>query len=449
MQPISDVIEIQISRETKAISQAGFGTGLVVGESNKLPALDIVTVVLSDDLITGNTLVMYLNGELVDDAAMTFDTDHDTTVAAIAVHIATLDGVASCIVSGPANRVLTITSEADEPVLVTHTIVTGGASQPVVTVERVAATRIRFYSDITSVLDDFAATDREYIAAQSYFSANPSPSRIAIGAKRASDPGWTSAMAAIANENNEWYGLVITSRTPADIETVAALIEAQPKLFGNATFDANTLLAAADTDIGSVLQASAYERTWTIYNDASDGSALDPFPDAAFFGKMFPTIPGSATWAYKLLAGVPVSELTATESQAALGKNVNTYEPMGGNNITRYGTMASGEFIDIMRGVDWLAARMQEAIFGRLVNLPKIPFTDKGIAVAELEIRGVLLQGIKNGLISPDTKFTVTVPKAADVSINDRANRQLTDIEFWAPLAGAVHKFTAHGVVSV
>jgi hypothetical protein len=141
--------------------------------------------------------------------------------------------------------------------------------------------------------------------------------------------------------------------------------------------------------------------------------------------------------------------LTTTESLNARNKDANTYEAIAGVNITREGTMASGEFIDVIRGVDWLHARLQERIYSRLVNLDKIPFTDAGIAIIEAEVRAQLQTGIDNGFLTANPAPTVTVPLAADVSANDKASRLLPDIEFTAYLAGAVHKVQIDGVVTL
>ena len=78
---------------------------------------------------------------------------------------------------------------------------------------------------------------------------------------------------------------------------------------------------------------------------------------------------------------------------------------------------------------------------------PKIPFTDHGIAIIESEIRAQLLEGVSAGYINDD--FVITVPKAREVSANNRANRILPDIKFTATLQGALHKVTVAGVVSI
>ena len=131
------------------------------------------------------------------------------------------------------------------------------------------------------------------------------------------------------------------------------------------------------------------------------------------------------------------------------GKNINHYTLTAGVAITRQGKTAGGEWIDVMRFVDWLKARMQERIYQQLVNLLKIPYTDQGVAIIENLVRAQLQEGIRVGGLAKDPEFTVTVPKVIDVSQTDRANRLLPDVKFNATLAGAIHKININGVVTV
>lgn len=448
MPPISEVVNVTVTRQTTAVTQAGFGTMLVVGESGTLPEVDVAVITFSADMVASNKLTFYLNGAEVTGEEFTFDTSWATTIGNMATAIALLDGVASCADDDTA-RTLTITGDADTIISVTGGVVTGGASQPTVSVTTTSAARIRFYTSLTAVADDFATTDPEYLAAQACFAQSPSPTQVAIGAKWSGDSTWAEALNAIVAENNSWYGLVITSRTQADVEAVALWAETVSKYFMTASADTGILSAASTTDVAYVLEAAAYDRSKAFYHPAADGTTTDPFPEAALFGVILPTTPGSVTWANKTLSGVAVTVLTTTQSTAAQDKNCETYETIGGVNITRQGKSASGEFSDVMRFSDWVEARMEEQIFGKLVNLPKVPFTDAGIAVVTAEMRSVLNQGIANGGIDPVQGYVISAPKAADISSNDKALRNLTGITFTAYLAGAIHKTTINGVVTL
>ena len=111
--------------------------------------------------------------------------------------------------------------------------------------------------------------------------------------------------------------------------------------------------------------------------------------------------------------------------------------------------------IDIIQGIDWIRARMQENIFQKLVNADKIPYTDAGVAIIEAQTRATLENAIKKGVIAPDPDkfdgepYLVQVPKVADVSANDKGNRLLPDITWQATLAGAIHRVTIQGRVEI
>ncbi len=144
-----------------------------------------------------------------------------------------------------------------------------------------------------------------------------------------------------------------------------------------------------------------------------------------------------------------MSNLTDTQAGNATGKNCMVFVPVGGVNMTEEGQTASGEYIDVIIGIDWLQARMTERVFGRLVNLPKIPFTDPGIAVIEAEIKAQLKDAVSAGLLAATPAPTVTVPLAKDISSEDKAARQLNGITFLGYLAGAIHSTTIQGVVTL
>lgn len=316
--------------------------------------------------------------------------------------------------------------------------------------------RYRIYSGIAGVEADFpvtgANTPPELVAARVAFAQSPAPSRIVIG-RRAANENADDALSAISNAFDDYYGVILLDRTAAQQVKVADWVESRRKLF--VTASANAAIAAtayptsgtvtvASGDLAAQLRVSGHNRTAVMYFGAL--SATD-WPDVAWLARQLSTAPGTETWMFKRLAGVSAAGLTTTASANARSKNANTYETIGGVAITREGKVASGEFLDVMHGVDWLQARLTERVFSRLVNLPKVPYTDAGVAVFESEIRAQLATAVEVGVLAGEP--TVTVPRVRDVSPNDRANRFLPDIRFSATLAGAVHAVTVNGVVSV
>ena len=166
-------------------------------------------------------------------------------------------------------------------------------------------------------------------------------------------------------------------------------------------------------------------------------------------GAEFALDPGTYTMNLKTLAGQTVDTFTATQYNAALNKNANLYLEIGGVNVLRVGTYANGLFLDEIRFIDWLQARIEERIYFLLVNTPKVPYTDPGAQLLANQIQAVLQNGVKIGGLAADPAFTIFVPKVADQSPVDRADRYFPGVTFTAQLAGAIHKIQIRGTVTV
>ena len=236
--------------------------------------------------------------------------------------------------------------------------------------------------------------------------------------------------------NDDFYVVMIDSAGKAEIEALAVTVETTGtpgKLFLASSVDED-VTTSATTDVASVLQSNLYVRTSLLWHE-------DPFdgPEAAWAGACLPFDPGSITWNLFTLTGVVVSTLTTSEQGLIAGKDANYYIAIAGKNITQNGITAGGDFIDTTRGIDFVAARMTEAIFARLADSLKVPFTDAGVATIEAEVRGVLALSVSQGIFTDDPAPAVQVPRANAVSTADRANRLLPDINWQAQLAGAVH----------
>lgn len=219
-------------------------------------------------------------------------------------------------------------------------------------------------------------------------------------------------------------------------------VETQSKLFFIESTDSNILDALVTTDIASYIESNNYDRSTVYYNDSEE------YMNFGAMGEGFPYDPGSQTWAYKTISGVTSYELTTSENTGATGKNANIYTEIAGVDVTQFGTVGSGEYIDIMRGVDWIEANIQEDIFALLISVRKIPFTDEGITSVVGVIQKVLQTAVNMGILE-EGSIVITAPLRSEVSATDRGNRLLPDIEFTANLAGAIHKVEVSGIVSV
>lgn len=270
---------------------------------------------------------------------------------------------------------------------------------------------------------------------------------LGAGLTKADSPAtetWATSVEQVQAANDTWYALVIESHLPADVLAVAGVIEAKKKIFGTSSGTADTK-SASTSDVFSQLQDLGYQRTFGIWSAQAD----QQYPEAAWIGYQLQEQPGSATWAYKGLSGVTVSTLSDTESANVHDKAASTYETVGGLSSTFGGKMFGGEWIDVIVFVDWLEQRMKERMWYRLRNSKKLPFTAAGATIVESEIRAQLNEGIRVGGLADAPAPRVFVPAVLSVSANSRANRVFEGITFEARLAGAIHFIKIRGTVTV
>jgi hypothetical protein len=268
------------------------------------------------------------------------------------------------------------------------------------------------------------------------------------------DAGIVTDAAAIATIDSTWYAILSVWNSNAEVAALAGWAETNNKLYLADTQD-STVLGSGTGDIASTLKASLYVNTAVLYNPDNG-----VFAAAAWAGARLPTQPGSETWKFVTLAGVPVVTLTATQITNLTTKRCNYYYSVAGIGMTAEGITPSGQFLDVVRGRAWMVATIQTDVFTVLTSPPsganpanpagsslltKVPFTDTGIAVVENALRGSLAKGVAAGLLASSPAPYVSVPKAASVSTANKTNRKLSPITWGATIAGAVHSVDITG----
>jgi hypothetical protein len=260
-----------------------------------------------------------------------------------------------------------------------------------------------------------------------------------------------SDLSAIIAADNTWYVLNMVERTKQRVLDAAAWIETQDTLFVTASSEAGILVQGTTTDVGSLLKP--YFRTAWLYH----GAAATEYADAAWTARVLPIQPGSDTWALKRLAAVTADNLSPTQALVVLGKGGNTLEPYSNDfSLTRPGKVAAGEWIDTIRGRDWLRNYMQTSLTQMMVNRDKIPYTDGGLQLLAANVRASLREAQRVGLIAPDgvdednksvPGFSIMVPKASDVDAATKASR-IAYLNFTGRIAGAIHAAVITGALA-
>src|SRR6188472_3639579 len=175
-------------------------------------------------------------------------------------------------------------------------------------------------TDPDELLDTFGivnSDDPMYQAASTFFSQIPHPPRLFIGFD--ANSGYVAVdLAALSNENNDWYGICNVSHDSTQVIEIADWVEAHEKIFVTTLHD-SVDISAPPTDTTSVahlLMAGNYFRTAWWWNPS-----LTEFPDVAIASKMFTKYPGQETWANQRLAGVTSTFLNETSFNNIYAKN--------------------------------------------------------------------------------------------------------------------------------
>ena len=139
--------------------------------------------------------------------------------------------------------------------------------------------------------------------------------------------------------------------------------------------------------------------------------------------------------------------MSTTDIASLEAKNISYYTTVGSKAMVQGGKVSGGEWIDTIRFRDWLKTEIQSKVMNLFLGLPKVPFTDQGIALVQNAVIDALEEGVRAGGIVQDASsedgeaeqsYTVTVPRAADLDAATRKSRKLTGVTWTANLAGAL-----------
>ncbi len=431
---LKDIVNVQISRETKQVSRKSFGIPLILGTHKAFTSLVQTFSSLEEvGLVFTTTDKVYI-------AAAAFFSQSPSILKLKVARRATSD-VTTVAVS-------TVANSTAYSITLNGTVFTFTSDSSATAIE-IAAGLVAAINAGSVPVTAAAVGDGTYTLTADVASV---PYSVKLDSRQTATFSTSGTIAAdidaISVEDSEWYALVCTSRTDADIQSIALKIETMQKIYVSTTGDANvvnTSVSSDTTTTAAILKASGAARTSLIFSAYS----ATQFPECALLGKILPLDPGSWTAQFKTLAGITVDVPTSTQRTNALGKNVSIYTEVGGVSIVEGGKVCEGEYLDVIVFIDYLQARITEKIYAVLVNQPKVPFTDAGIALIQSEINSVLQDGVSLGGLTTSPPYTITVPKASDVSVADKGARTLNNVKFSATLAGAIHAVTVQGTVSL
>lgn len=260
------------------------------------------------------------------------------------------------------------------------------------------------------------------------------------------------------NLGQQWYGLNVPAAVNADHLDIAAFIEGTgtKHIYGVTTQEGGVIVAATTTDIAYQLKALRYDRTLVQYSSSDPHAVVSAM--ARIMTTDFRASNTVITLMFKDEPGLVAENLNSGQANAAKDKNANVFVAYNNEtSILQYGVMASGVFVDIITGTDWLALDIQRTIYNLLyTSTTKIPQTDDGMQLLTTAVEAVCSQGVINGLLAPGQwnangfgllkqgdflpkGYYVYAPLVATQNQADRAARMAVPIQVAAKLAGAIH----------
>lgn len=447
MSKLSDIVNITISRETKALKVSSFGIPGIISE---FPSTKTTTVF--------DRYRYYSDiDEMLDDGWVTTDREYQRALKIFSQPI-----VVEKVLIGrkkPKNEVVeswttalnaikdviddwycfTINSTADCTVVFNIDFVTGNIIN--FNINNTVIPTVNFNTDQSTTMTAIKNAIEATIAGAEVTITLPHTLKIEI-----ENTGILNLTAVVTGGLSQPVA-TISYETDDDIKEVAAWTETQTKIFFETSNDPD-IITSTTTDIASELQALGYFRT--VINYHPNVNSNNQYFSEGWMGEALPYDPGSEIWALKTISALSVYNLTGAQRTYALNKNANIYTETAGVNITENGKVVgtlAGEYIDIIRDLDWLKARIAENIFLELINSRKIPYTDQGISIIEGRLKEVLDQAVVKGMIAKD--YTVSVPRVANISSATKLQRLLPDVKFFATATGAIQKVNITGVVSI
>ena len=249
---------------------------------------------------------------------------------------------------------------------------------------------------------------------------------------------YIEALAAIEQESDDWFFILADTHTASEQEAIAQYAEAERKMYITSSASAD-IPAGTAGNLLETLKDLQYNNTMLWPHADAD----TVYPEGAVVGAMAGLREGSSTLHGKTLPGVPTNKWTRTQANYIKDNNGFQYVMIGGVGFALDGKMVSGRVFDVVRGALWLEARLEEDLFGLLKRQSdlgrKVSYDQVGLTVIEGVIYERLNLAVARNFLAASPAPTVIMPNIADIPDNDKANRELNQVQFEAVLAGAVH----------
>ena len=258
----------------------------------------------------------------------------------------------------------------------------------------------------------------------------------------------TDELNRISAVNDDWYWATFTQelRENALVLEAAAHFSTKEKIYVTVSNNEAVLTEVVTTDIISQLQQTGSFRV--VSNYSSVKAEYSDVAIAAVMGSVdFDGTNTTITAAYKDLIGITPEKINSGDLAVIQKKSGNLFTIIGSKRSYFEGRVANFEYIDTINNTDWIAYSMRLNVFNVISNSKKVPFTDTGIAAVNNAMRLTLSQAVTNGILGidldennkPIKAYTTAVPRARDISAANKSARNLPGCRFTGHYAGAIH----------
>lgn len=263
----------------------------------------------------------------------------------------------------------------------------------------------------------------------------------------------STLLAAIQVESNDWYFMTADDHTEAFQLAMALAIEPTgsstfPKMYFTSSQSVDSIVTLPDPaiEVGGKLKEFKYDRSNCDWHNKADSI----YPECALVGANGTYKPGTITWKFTQLKGVPSAADPVTGIKLGEGaqgfikdRNMGWMGDEMGVSFYHEGDVASGEFIDTIRGADWLKNLVKLELMNLMLNQRggKISYAKPAKVLntinscLDIAVGTGFLDGYKPA-VAPDY---LLIPFATKVS------RILEDVNWTGFIAGAVHNIITNG----
>lgn len=334
------------------------------------------------------------------------------------------------------------------------------------------------YTDIVALARDYAEDTEVHKVASKLWAQESAPNRVAIHSSTK-----TATQALDDVYSNGWRQLITLFGEPTDSEENTGQDgsgeesggeDSQTSLYGQSTY-ASTGTRAIETD-DTIAEVAEYmdakdDKLYFVHFKSVEElteafGELKPkrtvafvyggeseYPHAALVGATAGRDAGSFTYKNMILKDVSPEAIFAEKLDEIHAAGGLCFVTKSGDNVTTEGKAVCGEYIDVLDSMDYIIQQIVHKTQKLLNSMPKIPYTNQGIAMLELQCLDVLKDAYEQGIISTDEEglpdYGTDYALRNDVPAGDRAKRKYVGGKFTFALAGAVHEVRVDGEIIV